>query len=126
MTPEQLADKILRAAGSKLAHYDPVSKERIIEAAREGMDLPEKPAGWLSWEPGECPVPLDSRPGVLFRDGILWEPGEGNAAGWIGEEGNLWKHEGERDDNIIAYMPDASYKDTTNDPTTYPFDPYND
>jgi hypothetical protein len=40
MTPEQLADVILRAAGSKLAHYDPQSKERIIEAARAGMMTP--------------------------------------------------------------------------------------
>jgi hypothetical protein len=36
MTPEQLADAILRAAGSKLEHYDPVSQGRIIEAARAG------------------------------------------------------------------------------------------
>ena len=37
MTPEQLADAILRAAGGRLEDFDPQSKERIIEAARAGM-----------------------------------------------------------------------------------------
>ena len=38
MTPEQLAEVILRAAGSGLRHYTPQSRERIIEAARQAIE----------------------------------------------------------------------------------------
>lgn len=35
MTPEQLADAILTAAGSSLRHYTPQSREAIIRAASQ-------------------------------------------------------------------------------------------
>ena len=37
LTPETLADKILRAAGSGLRHYTTRSREDILQAAREIM-----------------------------------------------------------------------------------------
>ena len=37
MTPEVLADKLLRAAGSGLRHYTTRSREDILQAAREIM-----------------------------------------------------------------------------------------
>ncbi|MFE3839192.1 hypothetical protein [Pseudogemmobacter sonorensis] len=37
MTPEQLADTILRAAGSALRHYTPTNRAAIIDAAREAI-----------------------------------------------------------------------------------------
>ena len=38
LTPETLADKILRAAGSGLRHYTTRSRDDILQAAREIME----------------------------------------------------------------------------------------
>jgi hypothetical protein len=51
VTPEQLAANILRAAGSNLTHYTPYAQDRIIQAAREGLETantraPTIPDGW--------------------------------------------------------------------------------
>ena len=39
LTPEQLAEAILKAAGSPLRHYEKYSQERIVTAASEAMSI---------------------------------------------------------------------------------------
>ena len=70
------------------------------------VDLPE---GWIAHLGGPCPVPLNSRPGVMFRDGMkIDNPEETPTAGeWIFEGGkSLWDHLPGRAD-IIAYCPET-------------------
>lgn len=64
------------------------------------------PEGWIPWDGGECPVPWLSKPGVLYSDGVITQPGMGVA----GIE--LWRRKRvERiqpvDPYIIAYKPET-------------------
>lgn len=38
MTPEQLAEAILRAAGSSMRHFMPRTKEEVLKAAAEALE----------------------------------------------------------------------------------------
>lgn len=65
-------------------------------------------AGWLPHDGGECPVPLDSKPGVMFRDGEIIEPGNETARTWV-YRGDWWKRYREgRCNDIIAYLPEKN------------------
>jgi hypothetical protein len=54
----------------------------------------------------------DSKPGVLFRDGVKLEEGIFRAGGWVTTGDDWWSHEGDPSDNIIAYLPDPDFKET--------------
>lgn len=63
-------------------------------------------AGWLSHDGGPCPVPLGSRPGVMFRDGEVWQPGVCSAGFWAMAP-DSWQHEdSDHSYDIIAYRPE--------------------
>jgi hypothetical protein len=70
------------------------------------MTKPAIPEGWLPHTGGPCPVPLDSRPGVMFRDG---EIAGRDFAAWHWD----WKHSANQDapDDIIAYLPEPENPD---------------
>jgi hypothetical protein len=64
--------------------------------------------GWIEHDGGECPVALDSRPLVLFRDGmgIVDQEDAPMAREWIFESVPcLWVHKPGPAD-IIAYRPE--------------------
>lgn len=58
--------------------------------------------GWKVHDGSGCPVPLDSRPAIMFRDGCIRS---GFQAGFLATTSqDWWKHEGPRPEcNIIAY-----------------------
>ncbi len=63
-------------------------------------------AGWLPHDGGPCPVPLDSRPGVMFRDGEIVPPGEFTAGPWRWDR--PLKSVARRESrDIIAYRPET-------------------
>jgi hypothetical protein len=69
------------------------------------------PTGYIPHDGTGCPVPLDSRPGVIFRDGSFWRTGRGKAGDWIGSD-DWWHGESPNpNNNIIAYKPDPEYGD---------------
>ena len=61
-------------------------------------------AGWLPHDGGDCPVPADSRPRVMFRSGMVMRGPQLTARGWN------WRHSPKRDsfDDIIAYLPEKT------------------
>jgi len=63
--------------------------------------------GWLPHDGGTCPVPLDSRPAVMFRDGFdASDNGEWlMASQWVfgGNGQNLWMWQRHGPADIIAY-----------------------
>lgn len=67
------------------------------------MDIPE---GWIAHDGGPCPVPLDSRPGVMGfarnSDKPYWYK-----AGLIPACEHDWRHCGRATD-IIAYKPEPT------------------
>lgn len=66
-------------------------------------DLPE---GYLPHDGGPCPVPLDSRPGVMFADGVCTGMGYMRAINWD----RWWTGDAHNPgDNIIAYKPDPAF-----------------
>jgi len=58
--------------------------------------------GWIAHDGGECPVPLDSRPGIMFRDGCIIPEGTRTAGshlvGYWRHHAGFYAHE-----HIIAY-----------------------
>lgn len=70
------------------------------------MLTPEQIAdGWIAHDGGDCPVPLDSRPAVLFRDGEIINGRK--AENWV------WEHKAFpirlTHVHIIAYRPKPSH-----------------
>lgn len=67
------------------------------------------PPGFISHEAGECPVPPDSKPGVMFGNGRIYPLGLYPAWYWTrthDDDCDLWQHEGCRpSEGIIAYLP---------------------
>lgn len=70
---------------------------------RHELDTPAEPQadddGWIPWSGGECPVPLDSKPGVRFRNGH-------ESAVYVAARSWNWTHLRVPSD-IIAYKPDT-------------------
>lgn len=66
------------------------------------------PDGWIAHDGGPCPVPLDSYPQVMARDGTIIR--RRVAAGiWARGSADWWQHQGpERNNHIIAYKPEPS------------------
>ncbi len=61
------------------------------------------PEGFVPHDGGPCPVPLDSMPAVMFRDGEIVE--NWPASNWGGEK-DWWQWQGSRRGyDIIAYRP---------------------
>jgi len=59
--------------------------------------------GWLPHDGSECPVPLDTRPGVKFRNLQMRLPFRWSAKTWS----DCWQWQTEpRDIDIIAYKPE--------------------
>ena len=58
--------------------------------------------GWKEHDGGPCPVALDSKPWVMFRDGVVVH-GTVSAAFWAGPSFNWWQHGSHGNDEIIAY-----------------------
>jgi hypothetical protein len=56
------------------------------------------PPGWTRHHGGDCPLPPDSKPGLMFRGGGRFQPGVRRADAW----GDMWRHDGSSMD-IIAY-----------------------
>jgi hypothetical protein len=72
------------------------------------------PPGFIPHDGSGCPVPLDSRPGVMFRDGITIDtPVFVSAENWIFpiDKQNFWIWEASGPADIIAYKPDPEYGD---------------
>ena len=70
----------------------------------------EIPEGYIPHDGGPCPVPLDSKPGVVFADGCVLDAGENNALVWSDYGSDWWRHEATIPGyNIIAYLPDLDY-----------------
>lgn len=73
-----------------------------------------KAEGWIEWTGGPCPVPLDSKPGVMFDTGLDYPPGWKPAGMWISEEYGFdcwaWETSGNAPPRrIIAYKPEATH-----------------
>ncbi|QOV92586.1 hypothetical protein [Novosphingobium sp. ES2-1] len=68
-----------------------------------------KAEGWLPWNgEGPCPVPLDSRPDVMFRDSEIERAMK--ASFWAQPGPDWWKHQSDiRSEDIIAYKPEARH-----------------
>lgn len=70
------------------------------------MLTPEQIAdGWIAHDGGPCPVPLDSRPGVMWGDGFVTLAGMQPAWVWT-KHGDSWGHNEPFDRRIIAYRPE--------------------
>lgn len=70
-----------------------------------------KAEGWIEHDGGPCPVPLDSKPGIMWSDGTN-DPKPNVAASFWTRGDDWWKHEGESDDCfIIAYKPEGHPND---------------
>ena len=72
------------------------------------------PEGWLSHEAGDCPVPLETIVRVMHRTGAIRNPRP--ARWWTAfdpkfAEHDLWKHDGDQGQHIIAYKPISSEGD---------------
>lgn len=62
--------------------------------------------GWLPHDGGPCPVPLDSKPGIITECGKVSQPGWHAASVWAGP-GDWWKHHSSDPmHRIIAYKPE--------------------
>ncbi len=60
--------------------------------------------GWIEHSGGPCPVPLDSKPGVMFRDGEVADVGD-MASAWVWEANSFGP--AFADLHIIAYKPET-------------------
>jgi hypothetical protein len=68
------------------------------------------PPGFIAHDGSGCPVPLNSRPGVMFRDGFISKPQVIKAHSWIRIRQNFWQfYDLESSDDIIAYCPDPEF-----------------
>lgn len=67
--------------------------EQILVECDCQFELQEQGDGWIEWRGGNCPVPVNSRVDIKFRDGDI---GLAQSANWD------WSHRGYRSD-IIAY-----------------------
>lgn len=68
-----------------------------------------KAEGWIEHDGGPCPVPLDSRPGVMLASGEFSAKPHFTARMWT-EMHDWWRHEAVNpQDNIIAYKPEATH-----------------
>jgi hypothetical protein len=66
------------------------------------------PEGWTRHDGSPCPVPLDSRPAVMFGSGVINDSGFPLAQWWTkGEDGDWWQHQGDPRNWVIAYSPVA-------------------
>jgi hypothetical protein len=75
----------------------------------------ELPKGFIAHDGGPCPVPLDSKPGVMFRDGKDGSGGSGcfpSASEWMYLNCNLWRWVQHGPADIIAYRPDPDHHST--------------
>ena len=64
--------------------------------------------GWIAHDGGECSVPLDSRPEIMWGDGFVSDhPCRLQAKYWQDGE-DSWQHKGPRRHHIIAYRPEPS------------------
>lgn len=65
-----------------------------------------KAAGWIEHDGGPCPVPVASKPGVMFGDGRVEVPGL-ITAGYrlVG----YWRHSFQPREQIIAYKPETPH-----------------
>ncbi len=67
--------------------------------------------GWTEWKGGPCPVPLNERVYLRFRDGDTFFENRASRAGdWIADEGGLadcWQMSSDGSDggDIVAYKP---------------------
>ena len=65
--------------------------------------------GYLPHPGGPCPVPLDSKPGVIFGNGCVIEPGLDRAVFWTIDPDDWWQHESKNPKyHIIAYKPEPT------------------
>ena len=65
--------------------------------------------GWLPHDGGPCPVHSRGRPGVLFADGEIIQPGKVLAAMWEIDPTNWWQwKQSDPCDRIIAYKPEKT------------------
>ena len=60
--------------------------------------------GWIEHDGGECPVPLDSRPKILWGDGWITKSDKVPAGDWD----DSWRHCGPIKHHIIAYKPELT------------------
>lgn len=67
-------------------------------------------AGLMLHDGGSCPVPLDSKPGVLFKDGAAKNAGQEPASFWTKGGSDWWRWQShDPANNIVAYLPDPNY-----------------
>ena len=64
-------------------------------------------AGWIEHDGGPCPVPLDSRPWIMFRDGEVIADGGDDADYWVWEWGLFGQKFAAL--HIIAYRPEPRH-----------------
>ena len=65
------------------------------------------PDGWIRHAGGPCPVPLDSKPGIVSADRVSVSPGISPARKWtLGIHDNWWTWDCPPADRIIAYRPE--------------------
>ena len=65
--------------------------------------------GYLPHPGGPCPVPLDSKPGVIFAHGGVLYAGKHSARFWAGGDFDWWQHESNDPAyHIIAYKPEPT------------------
>ena len=63
--------------------------------------------GFIPHPGGPCPVPLDSKPGVIFGNGEIYPVGQIRARQWTVGLGDWWQHESKNPRyHIIAYKPE--------------------
>jgi len=78
------------------------------------MLTPEQIAeGWIEHDGGPCPVPLDSKVDVMFRDGS-GSKRRHRAQWWTAfnpviAAQDLWRHEAGPENDIIAYRPEPRH-----------------
>lgn len=71
----------------------------------------QRAEGWVAHDGGECPVPLDSCPDVMFRDGA-YEPGTNWPAKYWARPLDWWRHQSpDRSADIIAYRKEPTNAD---------------
>ena len=61
--------------------------------------------GWIEHDGGPCPVPLDSKPAIVFADGSGRPGGLFTARFWFR---TFWTHEAHPNNHIIAYKPERT------------------
>lgn len=62
--------------------------------------------GWIEHDGGPCPVDLESRPAILWKDGVITIAGHCAAREWTELEPDSWQHLGHERHHIIAYKPE--------------------